>query len=310
MTKIFIKEILNFCKREEIQYNFRGNEESFIEGYAPLTAIKNNAMLWARDSSYIDRNALKQYDNILLFVGNGTGKDFNCNIIETENPHKSYFKVLNHFWCDEDYDNKQLGIAKTAIVKTQNIGINVSIGEGSFIDKDVMIGDNVTIQHNVTVQGCVEIGSDSFIQSGTTIGVTGFGHYIEDGIYIAVPHLGGVKIGRNVRIGSAVCICRGCLSDTIIEDNVRIDNLCHVAHNDVIKKNSMVVAGSMIGGSTTIGADTWIGLGTLIKDGTVIGERAYCGAGAVIVKDVPEEKVVVGVPAKVIRSRNMKTDID
>lgn len=51
----------------------------------------------------------------------------------------------------------------------------------------------------------------------------------------------------------------------------------------------------------TIGEGVWIGANATICGGVCIGDRAVIGAGAVVVKDVPDNSVVVGVPARVSR---------
>ncbi len=53
----------------------------------------------------------------------------------------------------------------------------------------------------------------------------------------------------------------------------------------------------------TIGNDVWIGLGALILDGVKIGTGSIIGAEAVVTKDIPPYSIVVGNPAKVIKTR-------
>ena len=50
-----------------------------------------------------------------------------------------------------------------------------------------------------------------------------------------------------------------------------------------------------------IGKDVWIGSNATIAPGVTIGDNAGIGAGAVVTKDIPENAVAVGVPAKVIK---------
>ena len=56
-------------------------------------------------------------------------------------------------------------------------------------------------------------------------------------------------------------------------------------------------------GATIIGNDVWIGFGATVMSGVKIGDGAVIGAKAVVTKDVPDYAIVVGNPAKVIRSR-------
>jgi acetyltransferase-like isoleucine patch superfamily enzyme len=60
----------------------------------------------------------------------------------------------------------------------------------------------------------------------------------------------------------------------------------------------------------TIGNDVWIGARSIILDGVSIGNGAIIGAGSVVSKDVPPYSIVGGVPAKLIRMRFEKDEID
>lgn len=148
----------------------------------------------------------------------------------------------------------------------------------------------------------VKIGCNTIIHSGVVIGTDGFGYFDnEDGLHEKVEHFGGVSIGDNVEIGANTCIDRGTLDDTYIGNNVKIDNLCHIAHNVTIEENSMVIALSMLGGSSTLKKNVYIAPGVMVMNQVTIGERSLAGMGAVVIKDVQNNKVVIGVPAKELR---------
>lgn len=60
----------------------------------------------------------------------------------------------------------------------------------------------------------------------------------------------------------------------------------------------------------TVGNDVWIGARAIVLDGITIGDGAIIGAGAVVTKDIPPYAIVGGVPAKIIRYRFDKNQID
>ena len=54
--------------------------------------------------------------------------------------------------------------------------------------------------------------------------------------------------------------------------------------------------------SIKIGKNVWIGSGSIVLGGVTIGDNAVIGAGSVVTKDIPENMIAVGSPARVIRS--------
>ncbi len=142
-------------------------------------------------------------------------------------------------------------------------------------------------------------GEDFNGGENTVIGGCGFGFVRdEDGTWLEIPHVGGVEIGNNVRIGSNCCIDRGTIDDTIIGDGTKIDNMVHIAHNCKIGKNVIICAGVTFCGSVTVEDDVWLAPGTLIKEGVTIGKGAKTGLGAVVIEDVKPGALVYGCPAK------------
>ncbi|WGW00514.1 CatB-related O-acetyltransferase [Vibrio sp. YMD68] len=61
---------------------------------------------------------------------------------------------------------------------------------------------------------------------------------------------------------------------------------------------------------TFIGNDVWVGASAIILKGVKVGDGAIVGAGAVVTKDVPEYSIVVGNPAKVLKYRFKKEEIE
>ena len=132
----------------------------------------------------------------------------------------------------------------------------------------------------------------------TVLGGQGFGWYGTPPKRF--PHIGGIRFGREVEIGSCTTIDRGAIGDTIIGSYVKIDNGVHIGHNANIGDRSILTAHCVIGGSAVIGEDCWIGLGAQIKNQIKIGDGVTVGMGAIVVKDVPDGVTVVGNPARTL----------
>ncbi len=80
----------------------------------------------------------------------------------------------------------------------------------------------------------------------------------EEGKYSIIPHMGNVVIKNQVEIGNNTCIDRAVLGSTIINENVKIDNLVHISHGVSLGANSLIIANTMIAGSSIIGENVWV----------------------------------------------------
>lgn len=160
------------------------------------------------------------------------------------------------------------------------------ISPNSFIGANCYIGRNVVIEKNVIIKPNAVIGCDAF--SYTEI----------EGKKHRTPHFGGVVIEDGSDIGSCTCIDDGLYGTTRIGRGSKIDNLCHIAHDVVIGKHCYVIAGAMIAGRVKIGDYSKVAPQASVLNGVTIGENSVIGIHSLVLKDVPDNTVVKGVPAK------------
>ena len=294
---INLSDIIEFLRQKEIDCSVEGETEGSITGFASIKEYRPGCITWLKS----DQISYDSAQNITLcVVKKGVPVQAKTKII-TEEPKRVFFEILENFFGKKE----KAVICSDSIVETEKIGRNVSIGHHCFIGPDVIIEDNVTIRNHVQIECPATIGEGTRIASGVVIGTDGFGYYRdENGIYQNVPHFGGVTIGRDVVIGANTCIDRGTMENTFIGDHVKIDNLCHIAHNVRIEENSLVIALSMLGGSSVIRKNGYIAPGVMIKNQITVGENSLVGMGAVALENVPDNQVVIGVPAECLRQRN------
>ncbi len=218
-------------------------------------------------------------------------------LIYVSKPRLAFSKVANKFFVQKNFIS---GVHMTAIVcSLAKVAKTASIGPHCVISGNVEIGESSVIYGNVSIYGNVKIGANVIINSGAVIGAEGFGYEPdEDGTLVQFPNIGGVIIEDSVEIGANVCIDRGALGDTIIRKGAKIDNLVHVAHNVVIGKNCRIICLVGIGGSVEIGDSSFVGISASIKNQKKIGKNVVVGMGAVVTKDVPDNTIVIGNPAR------------
>ncbi|HOH59171.1 MAG TPA: UDP-3-O-(3-hydroxymyristoyl)glucosamine N-acyltransferase [Bacilli bacterium] len=220
--------------------------------------------------------------------------DRKCCVL-TSNPKYIFTKIVNHLFVPK----WETGIHQTAIIdKEAKFGKNVYIGPYSVIEKCIL-GDNCYIDSHCHIYNNVIIGNNVQIGSSTIIGGFGFGYSRDENEKLhRFPHIGGVVIGDDVEIGSNTSIDCGSLSDTIIKNGVKIDNLVHIAHNVIIEKDSLIIAHSILCGSCKIGERTWIAPSVCVRNNVVIGNDVVVGMGAIVTKNIPDNESWIGNPAK------------
>ncbi|MFA0961159.1 acetyltransferase [Roseivirga sp. BDSF3-8] len=114
-----------------------------------------------------------------------------------------------------------------------------------------------------------------------------------------------VPIGRNTKIGKGVVAMAGVIinAETEIEDFCILSTGAQLEHNCYMGEFSHLSAGSVTGGKVRIGRFATITLNVTIIDRLSIGENTVVGSGAVVLKDLPDNVLAYGNPARVIRSR-------
>ena len=109
--------------------------------------------------------------------------------------------------------------------------------------------------------------------------------------------------GKNIHIGKHVFINMGCKFQD--QGGIYIDDGALIGHNVVLATLNHAISpkdrSSMLPAPIHIGKNVWIGANATVLPGVTIGAGAIVAAGAVVTKDVPENTIVGGVPAKVIR---------
>ena len=231
----------------------------------------------------------------------------NSTLIFVKNPRLWFMRCLRKFIHKKIPE----GMHQSAIVKSDLIGKNTSIGPHSYVENNASIGENCIIYGGVQIFNGTKIGNNVTIYPSVIIGDASFGpQRNESYILETCQHLGGVNIGNCVEIGSHTSILSGFLEDTIIDDGTKISSQVYIGSGMKIGKNCMITGNAYFGGSSVLEDNVYVGPGANIRNGIKISKNSFVGMGSVVVKDVPENTTVIGVPAKQVEHNSDTNAID
>lgn len=276
-----------------------GNEEQLCSGINEIHKVVPG------DISFVD---FEKYYNKCLFSPATTiiiNKEVECpegkTLLITEDPFSAYVKIVKHFRPFE--------------AANKMISDSAEIGEGTYLQPNVFVGNHVKIGRNCLIHPGVSIydhsiiGDNVIIHSGTVIGSDAF--YFkrrkENEIqYDKMESCGRVIIENSVEIGANCSIDKGVSGDTIIGAGTKMDNLVHIAHGVVIGKNCLLAAQVAIAGKSTledevilwgqvgISKDLTVGKGAVVNaqsgvPASIAGGQAYFGSPALPAKEKMKE---------------------
>lgn len=224
----------------------------------------------------------------------------NALLLCSDIPRMDLAILLRQFWAEPQADPPSGN--NPEIHPTARIAEDVTIGPFSVVGRDVVIGPGTIIGSNTRIE-YTEIGSNCYIGSNVVLGGPGFG-YEDDpvtGEVIEFPHIGRLRLGDRVRLGSSNCVDRASIGYTIIEDDVKTDNLVHIGHNVRVGARTKITPMTIISGSVSIGEDCWIAPGVSIRDWRSVGNNVLVGIGSVVTKNLEDNMTVAGNPARQIQ---------
>lgn len=177
---------------------------------------------------------------------------------------------------------------------------NVVVGNGVIIEAGVQIGANTVIQHNcvigentridpnVTIYHHVLIGRDCRIRAGVVLGSDGFGYAPHQAGWQSISQNGRVVLGDRVELGANVCIDRGAIDDTVVGNDVIIDNLVHLAHNVTVGEKTAIAGQTGVAGSTQIGSQCTFAGQVGVTGHISIADNSHFAGKAMVTKGTRE----------------------
>jgi UDP-3-O-[3-hydroxymyristoyl] glucosamine N-acyltransferase len=173
------------------------------------------------------------------------------------------------------------------------------VGPLCVLEAGAKIGAGTVLKGNVYIGTGCEIGERCLLHPGVVIGADGFGfapRSTDSGVeWEKIEQLGAVRIGNEVEIGANTCIDRGALSDTVLEDGVKLDNLIQIGHNVQVGKHTAMAACVAVAGSARIGAYCTIGGASSISGHISLADHVHISGATVVTKSLPKKGTYTGV---------------
>jgi len=245
-----------------------------------------------------------------------------CATLVTPKPQRAFALFMRQMYPDAEFPQPLIGdgvspaahiaadaqIESGAVIEAGAVvGSKASIGAGTVISANAVIGKGCQIGRNsyvgfgASVQAAL-IGDRVIIHAGVRIGSDGFGFVAGPSGLEKMPQIGRVIIQDKVEIGANSTIDRGAMSDTVIGEGTKIDNLVQIGHGVTIGRSCAIAGATGIGGSSKIGDFVMIGGGTGIADHVTIGDGVMLSGASALMHDIPAGERWAGYPAQPVKS--------
>lgn len=211
----------------------------------------------------------------IILIGGGTQLSYSIDIIQKQNLH-CIIGILD--------SKKDIGV--------NLYGYNV-LGRQEDIVNLIKIYD---------IEGCVITIGDNWSRKKIYDHVSNLAPGLQwpNAIHPSVVIANFVSIGKGILVMAGVIINSGAK----LGDFTNFYTNCNVEHDCQIDDFSSVSAGVVLGGKVKIGKYSAISLNATVFDRLSIGENTVIGAASLVTKDIPDNVLAYGNPAKIIRSRN------
>lgn len=262
-----------------------GDGDTRVQGVATLAAARKGQLGFLANPRY--RSQLQQSRASIVVMREADSAAAPMTALIARDPYAAFARIAALFAPQPAYPpgiHPSAVIAPEAIIDPSahigpfvsigarsHIGAGAVIGAGSVIGEDCIIGAGCELIARVTLVARVHLGQRVRIHPGAVLGSDGFGLAMEQGQWLKVPQLGGVRVGDDCEIGANTCIDRGALEDTVLEEDVRLDNLIQIGHNVHIGAHTAMAGCSAAAGSAKIGRYCLIGGGA-----GVLGHLEVC----------------------------------
>lgn len=286
------------CELAGSEFPELADKEFLLYGVSDPESPESNSVVYVRTK--VDESYRQVRESIFVTKEEVALPDLDDSCVQIKAPmQKSMYGILL-----ERYKSLLSGpgmeeINGSYLSKDIRLGQNVRIAPFCVVGSDVQIGDNCEIGAGTVIKDHVRIGRNVHIHEHCLIGVDDLDAYrLDDGVCRDLPHLAGTVIEDGCLLLAGAVVAAGDSRTTVLGRSSVVGMLGDVGHNCVIGEYSSVGGKSSISGHCNIGEHVYIAPMAVTTNRMDVGDGAYLGLGAVAIKDVPDGEKQFGNPAR------------
>ncbi|HEX7341866.1 MAG TPA: UDP-3-O-(3-hydroxymyristoyl)glucosamine N-acyltransferase [Rhodanobacteraceae bacterium] len=280
----------------------RGDGRTRIHGVGTLAHAEAGQLAFLANSRYSGQLTTTHAGAVVLKADQADACP--VPVLIADDPYVTYAKIAVLF---QKLPASRPGVHPSAVVDAgARVSPSACVGPLCVIEADAVIEDGAVIGPHciigarcsvgaqsrlvarVTLVADVQLGQRVLVHPGAVIGADGFGLAVDSDHWIKVPQLGGVRIGNDCEIGANTTIDRGALEDTVLEDDVRLDNLIQIAHNVHIGAHTAMAGCSAVAGSARIGRWCMVGGNAGILGHLEVADHVVITAKSLVTRSIRE----------------------
>jgi UDP-3-O-[3-hydroxymyristoyl] glucosamine N-acyltransferase len=293
-----------------------GDPDALIDDVRPLAEAAPGHLAFLDNRKYLPQLGATRASACLVAPALADRVPKGTAALVVEAPYHAFAHALGLFYPDALTPKAAQGsVGDPPVHPSARLEDDVRIEQGAIVGREACIGRGTTVAAGAVVgyrvsvgRGCyigagasvthALIGDRVILHAGVRVGQDGFGFAMGPKGHLKVPQVGRVIIQNDVEIGANSCVDRGALSDTVIGEGTKIDNLVQIAHNVVVGRHCVIVAMVGISGSTELGDFVVMGGQSGVVGHIKIGTGAQVAGWSHLTHDVPPGMRVGGTPGR------------
>ena len=293
-----------------------GNPEATVVSFARIESGKPGTICFFANPKYEQYVYTCKADIIIVNKSFEPKEPVSATMVRVDDAYAAVASLLDYVTAKKRSYKRYRG-CRSRVRWSSKIGKKVYIGDFAYVGKNASVGDYTKVYEHVFIgdgakvgSHCIiypgvriypgmEIGDNVIIHANAVIGSDGFGFApLEDGTWKKIEHTGNVIIEDDVEIGANVCVDKSQMGSTVIRKGTKIDNLCQVAHNVEIGRNTVMAAQTGIAGSAKLGEHCIVGGQVGIAGHITLADNTTVAAQSGILGNIKEEgQTLMGTPA-------------